>query len=193
MLHLITGGSGSGKSMYGEKLILDSKAFHRYYVATMHPWGKEGEERVQRHQKQREGKGFETLEVYDHLELAAIPSNDWEHTAVLLECMSNLAANELFDVGGFRKEILKRIHKGIQHLQDCAKDVIVVTNNVFMDGVVYEEDTMNYLRLLAQINRELAEKADRVTEVVYGIPIPIKSEDQGMEKERRFLCQINSQ
>ena len=90
MLHLITGGSGSGKSMYGEKLILDSKAFHRYYVATMHPWGKEGEERVQRHQKQREGKGFETLEVYDHLELATIPSNDWEHTAVLLECMSRV-------------------------------------------------------------------------------------------------------
>ena len=61
MLHLITGGSASGKSAFGEKAALDTGAGTRYYLATMHPWGKEGMERVSRHQRQRDGTGFRSL------------------------------------------------------------------------------------------------------------------------------------
>lgn len=191
MLHLITGGSGSGKSVYGEKMIMNTNARYRYYVATMHPWGREGEERVRRHQRQRQGKGFSTLEVYDHLEQAVFEGKEREHTAVLLECMSNLAANEMFDVGGSREEILERIFKGIQHLQDWAENVVVVTNEVFSDGVIYGKETREYLQLLAQVNGELARRADRVTEVVFGIPVPVKPLWHSIQKAHNSLFCLN--
>ena len=62
MLRLIIGGSASGKSEYAERLVC-SLPGKRIYVATMEPFGEEGRERIARHRKLREGKGFVTAEV----------------------------------------------------------------------------------------------------------------------------------
>ena len=48
---LITGGSGSGKSAYGEKRILEAGEMTRYYIATMEVFGEEGRKKVERHEK----------------------------------------------------------------------------------------------------------------------------------------------
>ena len=97
-----------------------------------------------------------------------------QDTAILLECMSNLVANEQFQAGGSDEEVLGRIDRGIRRLQDCAAYVAVVTNEVFSDGAGYGEETMRYLRLLGQANRRLAAVADRVVEVVYGLEVEWK-------------------
>ena len=41
MIHLVTGGSGSGKSAYAEQCILDFGGTRRVYIATMQPFGAE--------------------------------------------------------------------------------------------------------------------------------------------------------
>ena len=46
---------------------------------------------------------------------------------------------------------------------------MIVTNNVFEDGCLYDESTMAYNRALGEINIQLAKKADRVIEVIAGI------------------------
>lgn len=174
MLHLITGGSASGKSLYGERMAAEAGGRLLCYLATMRPWGEEGQARVQRHRQQRAGKGFHTIEVYHSLDLAELPAESRENMVILLECMSNLTANELFEKGGTDEEIRKRIRRGIHYLEACARDVIVITNEVFSDGILYEPETMRYIRLLGQVNQELAQSADRVTEVVYGIAVQVK-------------------
>ena len=50
MLTLVIGGSGSGKSSFGEKLAQESNS-KLYYLATMIPYGDEGKRRVERHLK----------------------------------------------------------------------------------------------------------------------------------------------
>lgn len=171
MLHLITGGSASGKSAYGEQAVLKEGKPFCYYLATMHPWGEEGQARVARHRRQREGKWFITVEAYRCLDKVVLQPGQAppEDKAVLVECMSNLMANEMFEGGGSDREILGRVQKGICHLMECAKTVVVVTNEVFSDGAGYEAETMRYIRLLGQANQELAFLADKVTEVIYGI------------------------
>ena len=67
MLHVVTGGSGSGKSEYAEKLIAESALHRRIYVATMMVWDDEGRKRVRRHREMRSGKGFITIEHYTGL------------------------------------------------------------------------------------------------------------------------------
>ena len=103
MITLVTGGSGSGKSEYAEGLILDSPCSRRFYVATMIAYGKEGRDKVDRHRMLRRGKGFITIEkprnvgevMVGEYETGLSPSSRTGR-ALLLECVSNLAANEMF-------------------------------------------------------------------------------------------------
>lgn len=178
MMHLITGGSASGKSAYAENMAVRAGEKSRYYLAAMRPWGKEGQERVRKHRKMRAGKGFTTVECYTGLEQAVLSFGEEqpENRVVLLECMSNLMANEQFEKGGCDREILARIKRGIRSLQKQAETLIIVTNEVFSDGGSYEAETVRYLRLMGEINAFLAREADCVTEVVFGIPVVWKPE-----------------
>ena len=170
MLYVITGGSGSGKSGYAEELAVSLGALPRIYLATMRVWDEEGKERVIRHREMRAQKGFDTLERYTRLENLELSSSDTDGV-ILLECMSNLAANEFYadEDGAF-----ERIEKGIKCLQKQCRDLIIVTNEIFSDGVTYDPESERYICLLGRINRMLGEKADFLAEVVSGIPIAVK-------------------
>ena len=96
MLTVITGGSGSGKSAYAEDLILSYGPAERIYIATMYPFDEESHRRIERHRNMRKGKGFETLECYTGLDKVQVPAG----SHILLECMSNLVANEMFQEDG---------------------------------------------------------------------------------------------
>ena len=55
------------------------------------------------------------------------------------------------------------------------QDMVIVTNEeVDRDGICYEPETMEYIRLMGCLNQKLASAADRVVEVVYGIPVLLK-------------------
>ena len=173
MLILVTGGSGSGKSAFAESVVMGLKTRPNLYIATMYPFDEECHRRIARHRLMRRDKGFETLECYTGLKDAKIPSSG----TTLLECMSNLLANEQFELGGTDEEILDRIQQGIQNLKEQTDDLIIVTNEIFSDGCRYDAETVRYIRLLGNLNIRMAEEADAVTEVVYGIPICRKGED----------------
>ncbi len=173
MMHLVTGASASGKSAYAEDLLVLAKSAEKYYIATMRPWGAEGAARVKKHRAMREGKAFQTIEAFHTLDDLRLP----EKGSLMLECMSNLLANEQFELGGTDEEILDRIQQGIQNLKEQTDDLIIVTNEIFSDGCRYDAETVRYIRLLGNLNIRMAEEADAVTEVVYGIPIRRKGED----------------
>ena len=56
--------------------------------------------------------------------------------------------------------------------------LVVVTNEVFSDGIHYGLETEEYLRLLGQVNVRLSRLSRQVTEVVYGIPVELKAADE---------------
>ena len=167
MLVLVTGGSGSGKSAYAEEKILSFGQGKRIYIATMFPFDKESDARILRHRQMRAGKGFETVERYTDLKGLKLDPD----SVVLLECMSNLVANEMFREGGFHPEVAEKITEGVKNLLSQAKHVVIVTNEIFSDGILYEEESEQYKKELGQINQKLAELAEEVVEVVYGIPV----------------------
>ena len=93
---------------------------------------------------------------------------------VLLECMSNLVANEMFEPGAAGLHTVNAVLNGVNHLREEAANLIIVTNEIFSDGIAYSSQTRIYQEYLGAINQEIAHMADKVTEVVYGIPIPVK-------------------
>lgn len=170
MLHIITGGSGSGKSEYAENQVLQAGEGRRIYIATMIPYGEEGRQRVERHRRLRAEKNFETVECYKNLSNLTLSGD----SVVLLECMSNLVANEIFEPEGAGGDVVNAVCSGVRRLREQVSHLFIVTNEVFSDGITYDPDTMHYLACLGRVNQELASMADRVTEVIYGIPVQLK-------------------
>lgn len=203
MITLVIGGSGSGKSAYAEQMAVKAAGNGSlYYVATMQVYDEEGKKKVERHQKMRAGKGFLTIEQPRRLKEAAKKVATEKVSAgkvaagkvaaervpagkiVLLECMSNLVANEMFSEENLSavmdeakiKQLSHEIISGVTALQDSCDILIIVTNQIFEDGIRYDASTMAYIRLLGDINRQIAERAEQVVEVVAGIPIFIKKD-----------------
>jgi adenosylcobinamide kinase/adenosylcobinamide-phosphate guanylyltransferase len=185
VLYVITGGSASGKSEYAETVAVYEHTKHfpkgmLYYVASMYPYDQECEQKILRHKKMRRGKGFHTLEQYVHNTRTEAGDSD----VFLIECMSNLLANEMYLEEGIcarygkeaREQIPDEICHSIEQLEKQAGSVIVVTNEVFSDGRQYDLETNDYIRLLGEINQKLAKRADAVAEVVCSIPICQKGE-----------------
>ncbi len=173
MFALITGGSGSGKSEYAENLavgLAKETGLPLYYIATMIPFGTEGKKRVERHRRLRAGKGFNTIECYVNLKGLVLP----EKSVVLLECLSNLTANEMFEEKGAGTDTPEAVFSGVMKIRSESGHLIAVTNDIFSDGILYDKTTKRYQSYLGEINQELAREADVVTEVVCGIPLNLK-------------------
>ena len=166
MFTLVIGGAASGKSEFAEAHVL-SLSGRRIYLATMEPFGAEDRARVEKHRQMRADKGFETVERYTDLRgLEVLPDAN-----ILLECLGNLTANELYSLwGGGADAVLA----GMDHLLARSAHLTVVTNEVCSGGMDYVGDTLTYMRELARINRTLAARADRVVEVVCGLPNVLK-------------------
>ena len=157
MMILILGGSGSGKSAYAEDYLLRTAGDKKkYYIATMQIWDEEMQAKVDRHHRLRQGKGFTTIEQPTELEQAA--SQMEPEAAVLLECMSNLAANEMFsrEQPVDRETVIAKILQGIEVLRKQADPLVIVTNNVFEDGIAYDSATIEYIEALGRVNERLA-------------------------------------
>lgn len=169
MIALVSGGAASGKSEFAEALALRLAGERpRYYVAAMEVFDEESRRRVLRHRQLRRGKGFLTLERPRDLSGLALPGEG----VALVECMSNLLANECFGTPPSPDPEQAAV-EGVFHLAQQG-DVVVVTNELFSDGVRYDPETAAYLELLADLNRAIAAQADQVYEVVCGIPVAWK-------------------
>ena len=170
MIVLVTGGSGSGKSAFAEDKVLSFGEARRIYIATMYPFDMESKKRVHRHRNMRAGKGFETVECYTNLKDLLLPKD----SVVLLECMSNLVANEMFQKDGAKERTVEESLRGIREIAGYVRHLVIVTNEIFSEAAIYEGETETYRKYLGEINRSLGEMADEVYEVVYGIPLCVK-------------------
>lgn len=168
MLTMIIGGAGSGKSAFAEQHT-GSLPGRKIYLATMLARDAESRTRVARHRAQRAGRGFETLERGLALESLPIPGG----ANILLEDLSNLLANEMYELAGGGADAVRR---GLAHLISACDNLTVVTNEVFSGGADYDAESLHYMRCLADLNRELAAQADLVVEVVCGLPNVLKGE-----------------
>lgn len=192
MLVFIYGGSGSGKSEFAEQYICNACGTDRdkLYIATMKESGEDGKRRIQRHRDRRRDMGFITVEK-------PVRPGELEDVKeyVLLECVSNLLANEMYetydtdgtdasdsdhdDMGdGDRAStgavIVEGILNDISDIERRSRLMVVVSNDVFSDGVDYPESVREYMKALADINKSLVKAADEVYEVTAGIAIKRK-------------------
>lgn len=174
MFVLVIGGAASGKSEIAETVCEKLCQGQKAYIATMAIRDAESEKRVERHREMRAHKGFDTIEssLCDHANLSIVANY---HTT-LLECMSNLLANEMFMNQKSGADAVDHICDCVEKINKNVSNLVIVSNDVFGDGTEYDSFTTDYIKALADINRRLAQVADIVIESVYGIPVFLKGD-----------------
>jgi adenosylcobinamide kinase/adenosylcobinamide-phosphate guanylyltransferase len=172
-LVLVIGGAGSGKSEFAENTSVEmwqeNPCGHLFYVATMKAADDESAKKIQKHVARRENTAFETVEFPTDVGKFAPQKND----VILLECMSNLLANEMFTENEIKRDCVQKICTDLDKLHKSCQ-MVIVSNEVSLDGCDYDETTREYIENLCRINLYIANLADEVVEVVAGIPIYAK-------------------
>lgn len=178
MFIFISGGVRSGKSTLGEKLAFNLATDRKVYLATAKPYDREMEIRIEKHQKSREEKGFVTIEKSESIGDIIFQKND----TVLLDCLGTLTSNEMFydyslDFNDqFVNKVTDKIYSDIQKINNAVQNLIVISNEIFSDGRVYDNATEKYIEALGKLHIRLAKASDKAIECAFGFNIYHKGE-----------------
>ena len=176
---LITGGCRSGKSAHAQGQA-ESLAGPRLYVATCPVTDDEMRARIARHQEERRGRGWESVE--QPVALAEAIRNAGDAAVVLVDCLTLWINNVMYEAEEQGKEIGEDDVEGLcrEVLAACRRregTIFFVTNEVGMGIVPDNAVSRRYRDLVGRCNQMMAEGADEVTLVACGIPMTLKGED----------------
>ncbi|WP_346299310.1 bifunctional adenosylcobinamide kinase/adenosylcobinamide-phosphate guanylyltransferase, partial [Halomonas sp. BM-2019] len=127
--------------------------------------------RIARHRQER-GGGWHTLEA--PLALDAALARVGEGDTVLLDCLTLWASQWLYAGGGSEAEGEALLARLIETARARDIALVVVSNDLNEDLPPTDAETWCYLAFLQRLHRQLAAEADRVVEVVAGLPIDWK-------------------
>ena len=166
-LVFITGGVRSGKSSFAEQYLMEEQATRNVYVASGMPVDGEMEERIQRHQDDRQSYPVDwiTLEQPRHLEniVPLIHKGD----GVLWDCVTTWLANELYE--GNMDKVERELYETIDQLRQKAKVIVIVSNEVLDERISTYESVALYQQWIGRIHQQLVAKADEAYEMEYGV------------------------
>lgn len=179
---LVTGGARSGKSAHVEGLVARQYS-QVLYIATSTLTDDEMAARIARHRAQRPAH-WRTLEEYRDLG-PLILAQAQPGEAVILECITTLLANLLYDEsGGADPETLDFapleafLHQQIDGLiaacEQSGVPVYIVTNELGMSITPENRLARHFVDIAGRANQRLAQAAEEVWLVVSGIGVKIK-------------------
>ncbi|WP_026652263.1 bifunctional adenosylcobinamide kinase/adenosylcobinamide-phosphate guanylyltransferase [Butyrivibrio proteoclasticus] len=164
MVSMIIGKPDSGKSRMAEDMAVSLSGGNRkVYIATMIPYGKEGQERIERHRKMREGKGFETIECPRNLQ-RRFSGNEYADSTAIVECIANLTSNVLFGESLLKDDLAEYIASDVSALTKVFKNLVIVSNNYEIKED-YDLETRKYIELIGKVNDLLKDSCDKVYEL----------------------------
>ncbi len=174
---LITGGARSGKSSFAQTLA-ESISPRRLFIATCPNIDKEMADRVRRHQEQRRGRGWVTLERQADL-AGVFASGVGDCEVVLIDCLTLWVNNLLFNApdGGATMDdflIARLCEEWLQEVEKYHGTVVCVTNEVGLGIVPDNTLARRYRDLVGTCNQVVGRKADEVVLVSCSIPLYLK-------------------
>jgi len=180
----ISGGCKNGKSTYAQLLAKhQSNPPHPlYYIATMKAVDSEDAERIVRHQDERDGWGFTTVEQYKDIENILLTCDT--KGSFLFDSTTALLANEMFSPKGDIDETsVERIAAGLVNILSNINNIVVVSDYIYSDAYIYDDFSEKYRKSLAFLDCLTAKHCDVVLEATYTQIITHKGEDflKGMD------------
>lgn len=178
---LITGGARSGKSSFALELA-ESLSSRRLFLATCPKVAPEMSERVERHQQERKGRGWVTIETETSL-AEVLTEQIAGFDVVLLDCITLWVNNLLFSRKDQETTLNDRrisvlCNEWLEAAGTFSGTLICVTNEVGLGIVPDNPLARRYRDMVGTCNQLIGRTANEVILVSCGIPLFLKkSED----------------
>lgn len=186
-LIFITGGARSGKSNFAERFAGEqgNQHGHRlYYVATSKVEDEEMKERINKHQQDRL-KGVYTWKTLEcPVNIQKLVGDITKGQVVLVDCLTVLLTNELFQNGFeekdwnnalFKQKVINTILEGIRLLRKKTSLLVLVSNEIGNDIIAPDNSLLLvYQKLLGIIHQEIVQEATEAYITESGIPLLMK-------------------
>ncbi|WP_313483136.1 bifunctional adenosylcobinamide kinase/adenosylcobinamide-phosphate guanylyltransferase [Stutzerimonas kunmingensis] len=169
MLELILGGARSGKSRFAERLAADS-GLAVTYIATSQPLDGEMTERIAHHRERRPAHW--TL-VEEPLQLARVLREQAAaNRCLLVDCLTLWLTNLLMLDDAAR--LAEERDALLECLDGLPGRILLVCNETGLGVVPLGELTRRYVDEAGWLHQAVAERAQRVTFMVAGLPMTLK-------------------
>lgn len=163
----VTGGARSGKSRYAQDLALQWSPAP-VYVATARKWDSEFQQRIQRHQDDRDER-WTAVEEEKHLSRP-----DLAGRVVVIDCVTLWLTNFFVDLQYDIDACLAAAKREILALQQQPGTYIIISNEIGMGVHAETEIGRKFTDLQGWTNQFIAAQARKVVFMVSGIPMEIK-------------------
>lgn len=177
---LVTGGSRSGKSTFGEGLLKEKDKV--LYIATSIITDDEMRERIAIH-KSRRNENWETFEGYSDLKKVIKES---ECKYIMLECVTTMITNLIFDkytdfdniskeeIQILEESISEQFKEVISACREFDKELVIITNEVGFGLISEYKLGRIFTDISGRINQLLGRLSDEAYLVVSGLPLKLK-------------------
>ena len=172
--HFILGGARSGKSRFAVAALCDRRRVA--FVATAHAGDGDMATRIARHRAERPRHWLTVEEPFALV--SRLASLGREADAVLVDCVTVWVANLLLrgdgdaEIFAAADDLAALVGRGLF-------DLTLVSNEVGEGVVPATADGVRFRDLLGFVNQRLAAACDRVTLMVAGLPLEIKTPGTG--------------
>ncbi|TGD56695.1 bifunctional adenosylcobinamide kinase/adenosylcobinamide-phosphate guanylyltransferase [Flavobacterium humi] len=169
MIYLVTGGERSGKSSYAQNIAMELSQTPMY-VATARKWDGDFQQRIDRHQQERDARWI-NIEKEKH-----ISEIDFSGKTAIIDCVTLWLTNFFVDTANDVELSLEQAKAEFEAvaLQENTT-IIIITNEIGMGVHAQTHIGRKFTELQGWMNQYLAKKADKVVLMVSGIPVTIKS------------------
>ncbi len=174
----VSGGCKNGKSGFAEKIAynLSKESDHLIYIATMVASDDEDEVRIERHRNDRKDFNFITVERPRNIQNTIDMKR--RNSTYLLDSTTALLANEMFGSNGeINLNAGLKVEKELGDVLDWAKNIVVVSDYIYSDAIIYDEYSEKYKEELARVDKYVAKHSDIVIEVSFGNVIVHKGKE----------------
>jgi len=173
---LISGGSRSGKSAFAQQMAEQIEG-PRLFVATCPHTDPEMDERIRRHQQDRQGRGWHTAE--EPLLLVEEIHSCKPGTTVLIDCLTLWINNLMYEAEQREQKIdedqVVRQAEILGRAAGARQGTVIMVTNEVGSGIVPDNPMARLYRdLVGRCNQVVAWTADQVFLVSCGIPLQIK-------------------
>jgi adenosylcobinamide kinase / adenosylcobinamide-phosphate guanylyltransferase len=167
MIYYITGGERSGKSRYAQQWA-KSLTENPIYIATARRWDTNFNERIQRHQEERD----HTWTTWE--EEKNIHTLDLSNRVAVIDCVTLWLTNFYVDNNYDVAHSLTEAKEVIDNLLKIDTTLLIISNEIGMGVHAETEIGRKFVELQGWTNQYLAEKSSKAILMVSGLPLVLK-------------------
>lgn len=172
----ITGGVRSGKSAFAERTAANiAQAENFIYIATGIPFDQEMQERIARHQQDRDASGIKWQTIEMEVDFPQLGPTISANTVILFECVTTWLTNLLYKTEGkvernqFVRQKIDELKQLLLRWQRKGITVILVSNEVLDEPSSIYEEVNYYRQLLGQLHQWIVYNSTEAYEVQFNI------------------------